>query len=53
MDLTAKEAPVIEREYSGYHARICFAPQDVPDAEKNLLDLIMETYRQRVERDLR
>ena len=52
MNLTIAETPVIEREYGGYHARICFAPQDVPDAEKNLLDLFMETYRQRVEREM-
>lgn len=52
MNLTIAETPVIEREYGGYHARICFATQDVPDAEKNLLDLVMETYRQRVEREM-
>lgn len=50
MNSTISKAPIIEREYGDYHARICFAPQDVTDAEKNLLDLIMETYRQRVER---
>lgn len=52
MNAAAKEMPVLERDYGGYHARVCFAPQDVPDAEKNLLELIMETYRQRVERDM-
>lgn len=52
MNLTIAETPVIEREYGGYHAWICFATQDVPDAEKNLLDLVMETYRQRVEREM-
>ncbi len=52
MNTAAREMPVLEREYGGYHARICFAPQDVPDAEKNLLDLIMAAYRQRVERDM-
>lgn len=44
--------PVIEREYGGYHAKICFAPQDVPDAEKNLLDSIMQAYRVRIERQM-
>ena len=46
------ETPVIEREYGGYHAKICFASEDVPDAEKNLLDSIMQAYRQWVEQDL-
>ena len=50
--MTAAEIPVIEREYGGYRAKICFASEDVPDAEKNLLDLIMQAYRQRVERQL-
>ena len=53
MNIAARETPVLEREYGGYHARICFAPQDVPDAEKNLLELIMAAYRQRVERETR
>lgn len=52
MNLTTVKPPVIERQYGDYHARICFAPQDVPDAEKKLLELIMETYRQRVEREM-
>ncbi len=52
MNIAARETPVLEREYGSYHARICFAPQDVPDAEKNLLELIMETYRRRVEREM-
>lgn len=46
------EPPVLERKYGSYHARICFVAQDVPDAEKNLLESIMETYRQRVERQM-
>lgn len=50
--MKSAETPVLEREYGGYHARICFAPQDVPGAEKNLLELIMAAYRQRVERDM-
>lgn len=45
-------APVLEREYGGHRVRICFAPQDVPDAEKRLLDSIMQVYRQRVEREM-
>ena len=44
--------PVIEREYGGYHVKICFAAQDVPDTEKNLLDAIMQAYRVRVERQM-
>lgn len=51
MNLTIAETPVIEREYGGYHARICFATQDVPDAEKNLLELIMAAYRRRIEQE--
>lgn len=46
------ETPILEREVGGHRVRICFAPQDVPDAEKRLLEQIMEAYRQRVERQL-
>ena len=52
MTLAMAETPVLEREYGGYHAKICFASEDVPDAEKNLLDSIMQAYRQRVERQM-
>ncbi|MCM1296700.1 MAG: hypothetical protein NC311_14275 [Muribaculaceae bacterium] len=52
MTLAIPEAPVLEREYGGYRAKICFASEDVPDVEKNLLGLIMQAYRQRVEQDL-
>ena len=52
MTAVVTEAPVIERKYGGYRAKICFASEDVPDAEKNLLNLIMQAYRQRVEQDL-
>lgn len=46
------ETPILEREFGGHRVQICFAPQDVPDAEKRLLEQIMEAYRQRVERGL-
>lgn len=52
MTLPVTESPVIKREYGGYHAKICFVSENVPDAEKNLLELIMQAYRQRVEWDL-
>ncbi len=44
-----KAEPVtLEREYGDYHVKICFAPQDVPEAEDRILDLIMQAYLQRV-----
>ena len=52
MKREAQKPTILEKEYGGYHVTICFAPEDVPDAEKNLLDRIMETYRQRVEREM-
>lgn len=42
------ETTVIERDYGGYHVKICFAPQDVPKAEEQVLDLIMQAYLQRI-----
>lgn len=41
----------MEKEYGCCHVTVCFAPQDVPDAEKHLLESIMQVYRQRVERE--
>lgn len=46
------ETPILEREVGGHRVRICFAPQDVPDIEKRLLESIMQVYRQRVEREM-
>lgn len=44
-----KAEPVtLEREYGDYHVKICFAPQDVPEAEEKLLDALMEAFKQRV-----
>lgn len=49
MTLPMAETPILEWEVGDHRVRICFAPQDVPGAEKNLLDSIMQVYRQRVE----
>lgn len=42
---------MIEHEYGKYHAKIYFKKEDVPEAEKKLLDAIMQSYRQRLERE--
>lgn len=42
---------MIEREYGKYRAKIYFKKEDVPEAEEKLLDAIMQSYRQRIERE--
>ena len=42
---------MIEREYGKYHAKIYFAKEDVPETEEKLLDAIMQSFRQRLDRE--
>ncbi len=49
----AMESTTIERAYGKYHVKICFAEQDVPNAENQLLDLIMQAYLQRITPEIR
>ncbi len=42
----------VKQKYGNYRVKLCFAEQDVPNSEKDLLGLIMRVYRQRVERQM-
>lgn len=48
----AKEskAKVIERKYGAYVVKICFAEQEDPDAAQNVLNVITQSFRRRLER---
>lgn len=46
-----KSVEMLEREYDKYHVKIYFAKDDVCEAEEKLLDAIMQSYRQRRERE--
>lgn len=43
-----KASPELHRTYGKYSVKICFAPQDVPEAEEKLLDSLMQAFKQRV-----
>ncbi len=48
-----QDGPVVwKRQYGAYTVRVCFAPQDVPDAEKRVLDAVMQAYRARISREM-
>lgn len=42
-------AVVLERQYGPYTVKVCFAERDSGTAQ-NLLDMIMQAYRYRIER---
>lgn len=46
------EAVVLERQYGPYHAKICFAAVEYPNAPQNVLDAIMQAYRCRMEKNI-
>lgn len=50
MPKAVEHPEMIEREYGKYHAKIYFAKEDVPGTEEELMDSIMESYRQRMEK---
>ena len=51
MKKAVKPVKMLEREYDKYHVKIYFAKDDVCEAEKKLLDAIMQSYRQRIGRE--
>lgn len=44
-----EKAVVMERQYGPYTVKVCFAEHD-SDTVQNLLDMIMQAYRYRMER---
>lgn len=45
----AEAAVVLERQYGPYKVKVCFAGEGKSNAAQNLLDSIMQSYRNRLE----
>ena len=44
-----QKSAVVERECGPYKVKVCFAEQNKPGADRDVLDAIMRAYRHRME----